>query len=70
MIIGFVDLHIAGQQIGDVRLFGNVENGEGAVEIFTKLGWSGICPDLWTSSSARVLCMTLGYDLGIADNFE
>lgn len=63
------ELHIAGGQIGDVRLFGDVENGRGAVEILTSLGWTGICPDVWSGSSARIVCEALGYDFGSAHTF-
>lgn len=66
----FADLHIGGEQIGDIRLFGHVSNGIGAVQIRTsELGWTGICPDSWTNADARVICQALGYDFGIAENF-
>ena len=63
------ELHVAGEQLGDVRLFGSQENGHGGVEIFTQLGWTGICPEGWGNSDAHTLCQTLGYDLGTANNF-
>lgn len=64
-VLALVGVHVAKQQIGDFRLFGNGSNGAGAVQIFTSLGWSGICPDSsWTTSVARVFCQALGYDVG------
>lgn len=53
---------------GDVRLVGNQENGRGAVEISTNLGWTTICPDSsWTDSDANAICQILGYDFGRSD---
>ena len=63
------DLHIAGEQIGDVRLFGARDSGVGAVEILTSLGWTGICPDGWSISNARIICQALGYDIGTRATF-
>ena len=65
------DVHVAGQQAGDVRLFGPVLNGQGAVEIFTEqLGWTAICPENWDNSHARAVCQALGYDTGITETFQ
>ena len=65
------EVHVAKQQVGDFRLFGNRSDGVGAVEIFTDLGWSGICPDSkWTISAAKVFCQLLGYDFGKAVTFQ
>ena len=51
---------------GDLRLKGNVMNGRGVVEVFTRLGWTTICPDLsWTSDDARTICRNLGYESGV-----
>lgn len=63
-------LHVAGQQIGDVRLFGSVESGQGAVEILTSIGWTGICPVGWTNTYARIICQSLGYDFGVAGSIK
>ncbi len=62
----FSEIHVAGEQIGDVRLFGARSSGIGAVEILTSIGWTGICPDTWTGSSSNVICQALGYDFGTA----
>lgn len=52
---------------GDVRLKGSVNNGDGIVEIYTRLGWFSICPDSsWTSANARLICENLGYESGDA----
>lgn len=53
---------------GDLRLVGSTANGHGAVEIYTRLGWSSICPDdEWTNSDAAVICQRLGYGSGRRD---
>ena len=50
---------------GDLRLVGSTANGQGAVEIYSRLGWTSICPDEeWTDSDADVVCQRLGYDSG------
>ncbi len=60
-------MHKAGPQSGDIRLFGSIKNGDGAVEMFTGSQWAMLCPDSsWVNSNARTLCTTLGYDGGIA----
>lgn len=52
---------------GDVRLVGSMVNGAGAVEIYTRIGWTSICPDAsWIDANAQVICETLGYELGQA----
>ena len=52
---------------GDVRLVGSQVNEQGAVEIYTRLGWSSICPDEeWTDADAEIICQRLGYDSGTA----
>lgn len=67
----FVELHVAGGQVGDVRLFGHTTNGRGAVEILTTQGWSGICPDSsWGGTDARIICQSLGYDFGFEETLE
>ena len=55
-----------GPQSGDIRLFGDVRDGHGAVQIYTvTLGWQGICPDnSWTDSDAATICEDLGYQSG------
>ena len=55
-----------GPQSGDIRLFGDVRNGRGAVQIYTTtLGWQGVCPDSsWTDSDAVIVCQDLGYQSG------
>ena len=62
----YLDVHPAGLQSGDVRLFGDTRNGYGAVQIYTiTQGWQGICPDgFWTHSDASTICQHLGYDSG------
>ena len=62
----FIDVHPAGQQTGDTRLFGDPRNGYGAVEIYSsRAGWRGICPDFtWTDSDATTICQDLGYASG------
>ena len=53
---------------GDVRLVGSTVNGVGAVEVYTRIGWSNICPDAsWTNATAQVICETLGYESGQAE---
>ena len=61
-----LDVHPAGLQSGDIRLFGDTRNGYGAVQIYTIiLGWQGICPDSsWSHSDASTICQHLGYDDG------
>ena len=61
-----VDVHPAGVQSGDIRLFGDTRNGRGAVQIYTvSQGWQGICPDSsWTNSDAATICQDLGYQDG------
>ena len=59
-----------GLQSGDIRLFGDVRNGYGAVEIYSlSRGWQGICPDsFWSNTDAATVCQDLGYQSGtIAD---
>ena len=53
-------------QSGDIRLFGDVRNGYGAVEIYSlSRGWQGICPDrFWSNSDAATVCRDLGYQSG------
>ena len=59
------DVHPPGPQTGDIRLFGDPRNGYGAVEISTRTGWWGICPDFtWTDSDATTICQDLGYANG------
>ena len=60
------DVHPAGEQSGDIRLFGDPRNGYGAVEIYSTVGgWLGICPDSsWTNSDAVTICQDLGYASG------
>ena len=64
------EVHIAGPQLGDVRLFGDVESGRGAIEMFTSLGWTGICPDDWSNTNARIVCQNLGYRAGATSTYE
>lgn len=53
---------------GDVRLKGSLTSGEGIVEIYTRFGWSSICPDSsWTSADASLICESLGYESGSAE---
>ena len=53
-------------QSGDIRLFGDVRNGYGAVEIYSSPhDWQGICPDnSWSDSDAATICKDLGYRNG------
>ena len=64
------DIHPAGEQVGDLRLYGDTGDGQGAVEIFTTFGWSSICPDGFDSSDAVVICQQFGYDTGSVANIE
>ena len=66
MYLILADVHPAGVQSGDIRLFGDTRNGYGAVEIYsTTRGWQGICPDsFWTDSDAATICQDLGYQSG------
>ena len=61
-------MHTVGPQYGDIRLFGDSDNGEGAVEFYHRsFGWTGICPDSsWGTSDATVACRQLGYETGRA----
>ena len=70
MLIPFTDVHPAGVQSGDIRLFGDVRNGYGGVEYHSLLsGWSGICPDsFWNDSDAAAVCQYLGYTSGSVAN--
>ena len=71
LMISYSGLHTLPSGVaieGDLRLVGSTANGRGAVEIYTRLGWSSICPDEeWTDIDADVLCQRLGYDTGISD---
>ena len=64
--ISYSDVHPEGVQQGDIRLFGDVRNGYGAVQIYTTThGWTGICPDrTWTSGYPSAICRDLGYSGG------
>ena len=65
-----IDVHPPGVQPGDIRLFGDVRNGYGAVQVYTSLhGWQGICPDsTWSSGYPSAICRDLGYRSGsVAD---
>ena len=68
LYISFIctDVHPAGEQSGDIRLFGDPRNGYGAVEIYSvRSGWQGICPDSsWTNNDAATICQDLGYASG------
>ena len=59
-------VHTASPRRGDIRLYADPDNGEGAVEFYHQsLGWSGICPDSnWGTSEAIVACRQLGYETG------
>ena len=61
-------VHTAGPQHGDIRLFADSDNGQGAVEFYhSSFGWTGICPDSsWGTSDATVACRQLGYETGRA----
>ena len=63
-----VEIHTGGPQGGDIRLFGDVADGRGAVSIYSTtlaVGWQGICPDSsWTNSDANTICQDLGYQGG------
>ena len=61
-------VHTASLRRGDIRLYADPDNGEGAVEFYHQsLGWSGICPDSnWGTSEAIVACRQLGYETGRA----
>ena len=62
----YSDVHPEGVQQGDIRLFGDVRNGCGAVQIYTTThGWTGICPDSsWISGDPSAICRDLGYSGG------
>lgn len=67
------DVHSVGQgpfgeEIGDIRLNGDVENGRGAVEIYTSFGWSSVCPDGFDDSDAAVICRQFGYSSGFSES--
>ena len=60
-------VHPGGNKPGDIRLFGDVKNGHGAVSIYASNsdGWVSICPDdSWTDSVATIFCRELGYQNG------
>jgi len=61
-------VHTVGPQHGDIRLFADSDNGQGAVEFYhSSFGWTGICPDSsWGTSDATVACRQLGYETGRA----
>ena len=61
-----IAVHTVGPQHGDIRLFADSDNGEGAVEFYhSSFGWTGICPDSsWGTSEATVACRQLGYETG------
>ena len=64
-------VHTVSPQYGDIRLFADSDNGEGAVEFYHRnFGWTGICPDSsWGTSEARVACRQLGYETGRATTY-
>lgn len=68
--IHHTDIHPAGEQVGDLRLYGDPRNGRGAVEIFTQFGWSSICHDGFDPSDALVICQQFGYEMGSVMNIE
>ena len=57
----------------DVRLFGSVTDGVGAVEIYSSAvrDWVAICTDdnTWDSGLANILCRELGYESGTPATF-
>lgn len=64
-------VHVASVQGGEIRLHSDVNNGQGAVEIYTiQYGWSSICPDGFDDSDAAVLCRKLGYDGGTSRSYR
>ena len=60
-------------QDSDVRIFGSVTDGAGAVEIFVRIvgDWVAICTDdnTWNDEVPSVLCRQLGYESGVARTF-
>ena len=56
----------------DVRLVGDVDNGQGAVEVYSQTGWVRVCPDIsvWGDSQANAVCVQLGYDSGTAASYK
>lgn len=66
--IGLNSLVLDSVTEGDLRLIGSTSNGVGAVEIYTQLGWTTICPDSeWSNSDANAVCQRLGYDSGTSE---
>ena len=56
-----------GEEVGDIRLYGDSENGRVAFEICTSLyGWSSVCPDGFDNTDAAVLCRQFGYSTGVS----
>ena len=57
---------------GDIRLVGDLTNGDGAVEYYrVGFGWLAVCPDsTWDDDDATVACRQLGYSDGLIANYE
>lgn len=69
----WIDTHThAAQTQYDVRLVGDQDNGQGAVEVYIQSGWVRVCPDnsVWGDSQASAVCTQLGYDSGRAESYK
>ena len=65
------DVHGTIVQGGELRLHNDIDDGQGAVEIYTvQYGWSSICPDGFEDSDAAVLCRRLGYGGGTSQEYR
>ena len=68
LCVGLNSLGFGSMIEGDLRLIGSTANGAGAVEIYSRLGWTTICPDdQWSNSDADAVCQRLGYDSGTSE---
>ncbi len=65
------DVHEPGARTGDLRLYGDRNNGWGAVEVYNiGVGWVSICPDGFDNDDALVVCKQFGYEIGTSTSYR
>ena len=47
---------------GEVRLVDGVTEYEGRIDLCYSGAWGSVCPNLWNSNDAKVVCRQLGYN--------